>query len=74
MLRRPYGGTQQLDDTPETTVDGVFAIWYAKAPGVDRSCDPLKHGNYGGSHANGGVLVVAGDDHAGEIFHDGSSE
>ena len=59
-------GTQQLDDTPETTVDGVFAIWYAKAPGVDRSCDPLKHGNYGGSHANGGVLVVAGDDHAGK--------
>src|SRR5690606_18115543 len=59
-------GTHRWADTPETTVDGVFAIWYGKAPGIDRSCDALKHGNYGGSHPNGGVLVVAGDDHAGK--------
>jgi indolepyruvate ferredoxin oxidoreductase len=59
-------GTQQIDVMKDATVDGVFAIWYGKGPGVDRSGDPLKHGNYTGSHPRGGVLVLLGDDHPGK--------
>ena len=59
-------GTQMLATTPGANRDGVFAIWYGKGPGVDRSGDPFKHGNLAGSHPHGGVLVVAGDDHSGK--------
>ena len=59
-------GTQQLDFVPGRKVDGVFAIWYGKGPGVDRTGDALKHANFAGSHPNGGVLVVCGDDHTGK--------
>jgi indolepyruvate ferredoxin oxidoreductase len=59
-------GTQMLATTPGANKDGVFAIWYGKGPGVDRSGDAFKHGNTAGSHPLGGVLVVAGDDHSGK--------
>ncbi|HEX7882040.1 MAG TPA: indolepyruvate ferredoxin oxidoreductase family protein, partial [Afipia sp.] len=59
-------GTQQLDAVPGAKFDGVFAAWYGKGPGVDRSGDAFKHGNYAGAHRNGGVLVFYGDDHAGK--------
>ena len=56
-------GTQRIGSDPEAQYEGVFALWYGKGPGVDRSGDALKHGNAYGSSAKGGVLVVAGDDH-----------
>jgi len=56
-------GTQQVGMSEPANYDGVFAIWYGKGPGVDRSGDPLKHGNMAGTSPNGGVLVLAGDDH-----------
>ncbi len=56
-------GVQRVALDAQRTVDGVFALWYGKGPGVDRSGDALKHGNAYGSSKLGGVLVVCGDDH-----------
>ena len=57
-------GTQQAGLNGDALYDGVYAMWYAKGPGVDRSGDPLRHGNLAGSSPSGGVLVLMGDDHA----------
>ena len=56
-------GTQQVHLTGESAVDGVYAMWYGKGPGVDRCGDVFKHMSHGGTSAHGGVLLVAGDDH-----------
>ncbi|TWE09669.1 indolepyruvate ferredoxin oxidoreductase [Pseudomonas sp. AG1028] len=56
-------GSQQTNLFPGARYDGVFAMWYGKGPGVDRSGDVFKHGNSAGVSAHGGVLVLAGDDH-----------
>ena len=57
-------GSQQVGLFAGARYDGVFGIWYGKGPGVDRSGDVFKHANAAGSSKHGGVLLIAGDDHA----------
>lgn len=55
-------GSQLASLQPDQTVDGVAALWYGKAPGLDRASDALRHGNLMGAGATGGVVVCVGDD------------
>ena len=56
-------GTQMLDRYPHSEYDGVVALWYGKGPGVDRSGDAMKHGNFAGTSRHGAVVLLAGEDH-----------
>lgn len=56
-------GSQQLGLFPGAKHEGLFGIWYGKAPGVDRTGDVFKHANAAGTAALGGVLAIVGDDH-----------
>ena len=56
-------GSQQTGLFGDSEYDGVFAMWYGKGPGADRSGDVFKHGNSAGTAPHGGVLLLVGDDH-----------
>ncbi|MCZ4587620.1 indolepyruvate ferredoxin oxidoreductase family protein [Rhodococcus opacus] len=57
-------GTQLAAMQPDKRVDGVTGIWYGKSPGLDRATDAIRHGNLMGTHPQGGVLALVGDDPA----------
>jgi indolepyruvate ferredoxin oxidoreductase len=56
-------GSQMVGLFPGARVDGVFSIWYGKAPGMDRAMDPIRHANFAGTNPKGGSLLLVGDDH-----------
>ncbi len=64
MAATAVWGSQQLNLGPQSKYDGVYGIWYGKAPGVDRCGDVVRHANHAGTDPNGGVLMMCGDDHA----------
>ncbi len=64
MAATAVWGSQQVGLFPGAKYDGVFGLWYGKGPGVDRCGDVFRHANAAGSAPYGGVLVIAGDDHA----------
>lgn len=56
-------GTQQVPMFPQPSVAGVYSLWYAKNPGLDRATDAIKHATHAGTSPLGGVLATTGDDH-----------
>ena len=53
-------GAQQAELRGEGLFDGVFAVWYGKGPGVDRSGDALRHANHAGTSKHGGGSCAYG--------------
>ncbi|MGW2661025.1 indolepyruvate ferredoxin oxidoreductase family protein [Nocardia tengchongensis] len=57
-------GTQWAATQDDKRVDGILALWYGKSPGLDRASDAIRHANLMGTHPDGGVLALVGDDPA----------
>ena len=57
-------GSQLLEHFPHQRFAGVNGIWYGKAPGVDRTGDAFRHGNFIGTSTYGSALALGGDDPA----------
>jgi indolepyruvate ferredoxin oxidoreductase len=55
-------GSQLAAQLPGARYDGAVAMWYGKAPGLDRAGDSLRHGNFVGVSRTGGGLAIVGDD------------
>ena len=55
-------GSQLASTLPDCTYDGVIGMWYAKAPGLDRASDAIRHGVFAGTSQHGGVVALVGDD------------
>ncbi|MFK7957561.1 MAG: indolepyruvate ferredoxin oxidoreductase family protein [Lysobacterales bacterium] len=64
MAATAVWGSQQVGHFNDAHYDGVYSMWYGKGPGLDQAMDALRQGNYFGSSANGGVLILSGDDPA----------
>src|SRR5215813_8621050 len=54
-------GTQQVQLFGDARHDGVFAMWYGKGPGIARSGDVFRHGNFAGQQQHAAMPGRAGD-------------
>ena len=59
-------GSQVASTFEERTYDAVLGVWYAKGPGLDRAADAIRHAQYVGTSARGGVLALVGNDPGGK--------
>ncbi|NIP72099.1 MAG: hypothetical protein GWO16_03285, partial [Gammaproteobacteria bacterium] len=57
-------GTQFIEQFPHERFQGVTGIWYGKGPGIDRTGDAFRHGQYIGTSTHGAALALGGDDPA----------
>lgn len=55
-------GSQLAVTLDDCRYDGVFGMWYGKAPGIDRASDAIRHAVFASTAPHGGVVAVVGDD------------